>query len=89
VSFVSAQPDVLSAACGQFGRFGDAMRAGNAAAAAPTTGLAPAASDIVSAMTAAQFGQTWLGVSADSRPGGRSARDSWWPRCAPARGRTH
>ena len=29
----------------------------NAAAAAPTTGLAPAASDLVSAMTAAQFGQ--------------------------------
>ena len=29
----------------------------NAAAAAPTTSLAPAASDIVSAMTAAQFGK--------------------------------
>lgn len=33
------------------------MVARNAAAAAPTTGLAPAASDLVSAMTAAQFGQ--------------------------------
>jgi PE family protein len=36
------------------------MVARNAAAAAPTTGLAPAASDIVSAMTAAQFGQQGL-----------------------------
>ena len=36
---------------------GDAMVARNTAAAAPTTALAPAASDIVSAMTAAQFGQ--------------------------------
>ena len=33
------------------------MVARNAAAAAPTTSLAPAASDLVSAMTAAQFGQ--------------------------------
>ena len=36
---------------------GDSMVARNAAAAAPTTALAPAASDLVSAMTAAQFGQ--------------------------------
>ena len=36
---------------------GDAMVARNSAAAGPTTGLAPAASDLVSAMTAAQFGQ--------------------------------
>jgi hypothetical protein len=36
------------------------MVARNAAAAAPTTGLAPAASDLVSAMTAAQFGQQGL-----------------------------
>jgi hypothetical protein len=33
------------------------MVARNAAAAGPTTGLAPAASDLVSTMTAAQFGQ--------------------------------
>ena len=32
------------------------MVARNSAAAAPTTSLAPAASDLVSAMTAAQFG---------------------------------
>jgi hypothetical protein len=33
------------------------MVARNSAAAAPTTSLAPAASDLVSAMTAAQFGK--------------------------------
>jgi hypothetical protein len=33
------------------------MVARNAAAAGPTTGLSPAASDLVSTMTAAQFGQ--------------------------------
>jgi hypothetical protein len=60
VSFVSAQPDVLSAAAGNLAGFGDAMAGRNAAAAAPTTGLAPAASDIVSTMTAAQFGQHGL-----------------------------
>ena len=55
--FVTTQPDVLSGAAGNLSGIGDAMAARNAAAAAPTTGLAPAASDIVSAMTAAQFGQ--------------------------------
>jgi hypothetical protein len=60
VSFVSAQPDVLSGAAGNLAGIGDAMAGRNAAAAAPTTGLAPAASDIVSAMTTAQFGQHGL-----------------------------
>jgi hypothetical protein len=57
VAFVTAQPDELSGAAGSLAGIGDAMAARNAAAAAPTTGLAPAASDIVSATTAAQFGQ--------------------------------
>jgi hypothetical protein len=57
VSFVTTQPEVLSGAAGTLSGIGDAMVARNAAAAAPTTGLAPAASDIVSAMTAAQFGK--------------------------------
>jgi len=57
VSFVTTQPDVLTGAAGNLAGIGDSMAARNAAAAAPTTGLAPAASDIVSAMTAAQFGQ--------------------------------
>jgi PE family len=58
--FVTTQPDVLSGAAGSLSGIGDAMVARNAAAAAPTTGLAPAASDIVSAMTAAQFGRHGL-----------------------------
>ncbi len=57
MSFVTTEPDVLSGAASNLSGLGDAMVARNAAAAAPTTGLAPAASDIVSAMTAAQFGQ--------------------------------
>jgi hypothetical protein len=57
VSFVTAQPEDLSGAAGSLAGLGDAMAARNAAAATPTTGLVPAASDIVSAMTAAQFGK--------------------------------
>jgi PE family len=57
VSFVTTQPEVLSGAASNLSGIGDAMAARNAAAAVPTTGLAPAASDIVSAMTAVQFGQ--------------------------------
>ncbi|HZC93690.1 MAG TPA: PE family protein [Mycobacterium sp.] len=60
MSFVTTQPDVLSGAAGNLAGIGDAMAARNAAAATPTTGVAPAASDIVSAMTAAQFGQHGL-----------------------------
>ena len=55
--YVTTQPDVLQGAAGTLSGIGDAMVARNSAAAAPTTGLAPAASDLVSAMTAAQFGQ--------------------------------
>jgi PE family len=57
VSFVTTQPEVLSGAAATLSGIGDAMVARNSVAAAPTTGLAPAASDIVSAMTAAQFGK--------------------------------
>ena len=57
MSFVTTNPEVLSGAASSLSGIGDAMVARNAAAAAPTTGLAPAASDIVSATTAAQFGQ--------------------------------
>jgi hypothetical protein len=57
VSFVTAQPEVLSGAAGNLAGLGDAIAARNAAAAVPTTGLAPAASDLVSAVTASQFGQ--------------------------------
>ena len=57
MSFVTTQPEDLSGAAGTLAGIGDAMAARNAAAATPTTGLAPAASDIVSAMTAVQFGR--------------------------------
>jgi len=55
VSFVTKDPDVLSGAASSLSGIGDSMVACNAAAAAPTTSLAPAASDLVSAMTAAQL----------------------------------
>ena len=55
--FVTTDTDVLQGAAGTLSGIGDAMTARNSAAATPTTSLAPAASDLVSAMTAAQFGQ--------------------------------
>jgi PE family len=57
VSFVTTQPEVLLGAAGSLSGIGDAMVARNTAVTASTTGLAPAASDMVSAMTAAQFGK--------------------------------
>ena len=57
MSYVTTNPDVLSGAAASLSGIGDSMVARNAAAATPTTGLAPAASDLVSAMTAAQFGK--------------------------------
>ncbi len=55
MSNVIAQPEVLAAAAGKLRTINEALRAGNAAAAAPTVGLMPAAGDLVSALTAAQF----------------------------------
>jgi hypothetical protein len=60
VSFVTAQPELLSGTASSLAGIGDAIAARNAAAATPTTGLTPAASDMVSAMAAAQFGQHGL-----------------------------
>ena len=57
MSFVTCDPEFLSGAASSLSGIGDAMVARNAAAEAPTTSLAPAASDLVSAMTAAQFGK--------------------------------
>jgi hypothetical protein len=48
---------VLQGAASSLSGIGDSMAARNAAAAGATTSLAPAASDLVSAATAAQFGQ--------------------------------
>src|SRR3954466_5465847 len=55
MSFVTTQPEALSAAAGSLAGIGSVMTAGNAAAATPTTGVIPAAADEVSALTAAQF----------------------------------
>ena len=55
MSFVTTQPELLTVAAGALQGIGSAMTAGNAAVAAPTTGVVPAAADEVSALTAAQF----------------------------------
>ncbi|MEE6177073.1 PE family protein [Mycobacterium sp. 050134] len=55
MSMVKARPDQLAAAADELGAINVAVRARSAAAAAPTTGVVPAAADLVSALTAAQF----------------------------------
>lgn len=55
MSFVTTQPEALSAAAANLQTIGSAVSSQNAAAAAPTTGVIPAAADEVSALTAAQF----------------------------------
>ncbi len=69
MSFVSTQPAELTAAAENLQGIGSAMAAQNAAAAAPTTGVVPAAADEVSALTAAQFAthaQMYQAVSAQA-----------------------
>jgi hypothetical protein len=55
MSYVTTQPEMLSAAAGDLQGIGSVVSAGNAAAASPTTGVVPAAADEVSVLTAAQF----------------------------------
>jgi PE family len=55
MSFVSIVPEMLSATAGNLQSVGSALSAENAAALGPATGLVPAASDQVSALTAMQF----------------------------------
>ena len=69
MSFVTAQTESLTAAAGALRAVGSALAAQNAAAAAPTTGVIPAAADHVSILTAAQFiahGQLYQQVSAQA-----------------------
>jgi tRNA G26 N,N-dimethylase Trm1 len=69
MTFVTTQPEMLTAAANQLQGVGTAMAAQNAAVAAPTTGVVPAAADEVSALTAAQFAnhaQTYQAVSAQA-----------------------
>ena len=55
MSFMTTQPEALAAAAGTLQGIGSTLSAQNAAAAAPTTGVVPAAADEVSALTAARF----------------------------------
>jgi PE family len=55
MSFVSTQPAEMTAAADNLQGIGSSLAAQNLAAAAPTTGVLPAAADEVSALTAAQF----------------------------------
>jgi hypothetical protein len=69
MSFVSTQPEDLTAAAGNLQSIGAAVTGQNAAAAAPTTGVVPAAADEVSALTATQFAmhaQMYQAVSAQA-----------------------
>jgi hypothetical protein len=69
MSFVTTQPEALTSAAGALQGIGSSMSAQSAAAAAPTTGVVPAAADEVSALTAAQFAahaQMYQAVSAQA-----------------------
>ena len=55
MSYMTTQPEAILSAAGALQTLGSSMAAGNTAAAAPTTGVVPAAADEVSALTAAQF----------------------------------
>ncbi|WP_102417196.1 PE domain-containing protein [Mycobacterium sp. 4858] len=55
MSFVITNPDALTYAAAKLETLGSEMAAENAAAAAPTTGVAPAAADEISALQAAIF----------------------------------
>jgi hypothetical protein len=70
MSFVTTQPAALTSAALNLEGIGSAMAAQNAAAAAPTTGVAPAAADEVSAMQATQFaayGELYQHISAQAQ----------------------
>jgi PE family protein len=69
MSYVTTQPAALAAAAGTLQGIGSTLSAQNSAAAAPTTGVVPAAADEVSALTAAQFAahaQMYQAVSAQA-----------------------
>jgi hypothetical protein len=69
MSFVTTQPEALTAAAANLAGIGTTMSAQNSAAAAPTTGVIPAAADEVSALTATQFAvhaQMYQAVSAQA-----------------------
>ena len=69
MSYVTTQPEALSATAANLAGIGATMSAQNSAAAAPTTGVVPAAADEVSALTATQFAvhaQMYQAISAQA-----------------------
>lgn len=69
MSFVTVQPETLTTTADELAGAGAALHAQNAAAAAPTTGVVPAAADEVSAVTAGHFtaqAQAYQAVSAQA-----------------------
>jgi predicted DNA-binding transcriptional regulator YafY len=69
MSFVTTQPEALAATAASLAGVGATMSAQNAAAAAPTTGVLPAAADEVSALAATQFAvhaQMYQAISAQA-----------------------
>ncbi|MGB6206000.1 PE family protein [Mycobacterium sp.] len=69
MSFVTTQPEALTGAAANLAGIGTTMSAQSAAAAAPTTGVVPAAADEVSALTAMQFAvhaQMYQAISAQA-----------------------
>lgn len=69
MSFVTIQPEDLASAAGSLQGIGSSLSAENAAAAGPTTGVAPAGAEEVSALLAAQFsayGSLYQEVSAQA-----------------------
>jgi len=69
VSFVAVQSEMLEAAAGHLAGTASTMITENTAAAAPTTGVVPAAADPVSVLTAAQFsayGQLYRSIGAQA-----------------------
>lgn len=70
MSFVTTRPEALLATASMLEALGSSMDAQNAAAAAPTTSIAPAAADEVSALQAATFsayGAWYQQVSAEAK----------------------
>jgi PE family/PPE-SVP subfamily C-terminal region len=69
MSFVTTQPEALDYAAGRLDGIGTSLAAQNSAAAASTTGVAPAAADEVSALQATQFsayGDLYQQISAEA-----------------------
>lgn len=69
MSIMHAEPEMLAATAGELQSINAVARAGNAAVAGPTTGVVPAAADLVSLLTASQFAahaQLYQAISAEA-----------------------